>query len=94
MKGLSPLFQWTVELDYDIVEHGFRSAKIVIYANELSDGNLKIITAHKSLLVIGTARDKSFYCRIPLWFKPKKYSARMKNGILTISVRGRRFLFF
>ncbi len=94
MKGLSHLFQWSRELDYEIVEHGFRSAKIIVYAEPLSLDNVKIVAVDKSLLIVGSTDEKAYYCRVPLWFKPRKYSVSMKNGIMTIRVKGRRFLIF
>lgn len=96
MEGLSPIYKWTKPLSYDIVSRRFNKAKIIVFAEAFEENNYKVIAREKDLLIYGydEISNETYYLKIRLWFKIKKVDTILRNGILTVSVKGRRFWIF
>jgi len=94
VKGLSQFSQWTRSLSCEIVDKGFRKLRIIVFVEKVSDGKIHVETKKKHLIVYGFSGDKTYYCDIPLGFKPRQVKYKIKNGVMTIDVIGKRLLFF
>ncbi len=93
MTGVSPIYRWLNIPPYEIVEKGFSRARILVFIEEIAD-NFRISYKGKEIYVYGFDDERTYYTRIKLWFKVKKVKYMVKNGILTIDVKGRRLLCF
>ncbi len=93
MTGASPIYNWLDVVPFEIVEKGFSKARIIVYIEDAAD-SFHVSFRGKDVYVYGMDGPKSYYARIKLWFKVKKIQYRVKNGVLTIDARGRRFLVF
>ncbi|WP_244372365.1 hypothetical protein [Staphylothermus marinus] len=96
VEGLSPIYKWTKPLSYDMVYRGFNKARIVVFAEALDENNYKVVAREKDLLIYGydELSNETYYLKIKLWFKIKKVEKVLKNGILTLNVKGKRFWIF
>jgi HSP20 family molecular chaperone IbpA len=96
VEGLSPIYKWTRPLSYDIVSRKFNKARIIVYTETLEENEYRVVARDKELLIYGFSEEsnETYYLRIKLWFKIKNIELTHRNGILTINVKGKRFLFF
>ena len=90
MSGVSPTFKWFHYIPYEILEKKFNRAKIVVFLDGMDEENIRIIPRGKDLYIYGTSGSETFYARIRLWFKVKSYKRVVRNGVLTIFVKGKR----
>ncbi len=93
MEGLSPAFKWVETLQYEIVEKKFNRARLIIYCNDVGEKDIHISYNGKKLTIYGFSDYTHVYrLDVNLWFKIRKLNYRFKNGILTIDVKGYRFI--
>ncbi len=81
-------------LTYDIVEEKWRSARILVYLEGYVE-EITIRTNKNKLYIIIVDRNsyQTYTFIIRLWFRIKNVDYRVKNGVMTIDVDGKRFLF-
>lgn len=95
MEGPPPVIKWTKTLPYEIVERGFRSAKILVFLDGFDNEQIHINSRDESLYIYGYNEDgEACYLRIRLWFKINKIHYRHNNGVLTLKINGKRFWLF
>jgi hypothetical protein len=90
VTSLSPIFKWSSLLEYEFVEKRFNSARIIVYVENLDSESIRVSFKDKCILVYGYGETAAYFNRIKVWFKIRRLETSLKNGILTISVKGRR----
>ncbi len=96
MKGLSLLLVNKVyQLDYDIVYDKYDSVKILVFPDTGFD-NIVVEHYGKCIKIEVYDTDIGFkgYAYICLKHKVKSVEYKVKNGILTVKVKYKRFLLF
>ncbi|NPA98733.1 MAG: hypothetical protein GXO43_05075 [Crenarchaeota archaeon] len=91
MESLSPIIKWFNRLNYEVVEKGFHSAKIIVFVEGFDPENIIIRAKDKYIYVYASDDNGETYsmtCR--LWFRITKIKKTIKNGILTLELKGAR----
>jgi len=90
VSGVSPTFKWVHYISYEILEKKFNKAKIIVFLDGIDEEYIRIIPRGKELYLYGTNGSETFYAKIRLWFRIKSCKHVVRNGILTIFVKGKR----
>ncbi len=92
MRPPTPTLQIVKTLEYEVVERGFRSIKIIVFAEGISESTLEVFTRNKRIHIYAERDGAEVFCVINIGFSPKKLTYKYNNGVLTIEAR-RRLLF-
>lgn len=94
MESPTLVYRKTLPLTYDIVVERWNSTRILIYLDGAND-EVSINYRDRELYIIVTDREtlETRYLHMKLWFKIKHIEYRLKNGIMTLDIKGKRFFF-
>ncbi len=91
MESLSPITKWFNRLHFEVVERGFHSAKIIVFVEGFDPKNITVKTDGKYVYVYASGYNRETYSMsYKLWFKITKIKKTLKNGILTLELKGSR----
>ncbi len=91
MESLSPITKWFDRLHFEVVERGFHSAKIIVFVEGFDPKNITVKTDGKYVYVYASDYNRETYSMsYKLWFKITKIKKTLKNGILTLELKGSR----
>ncbi len=75
------------ELECEIVDGKRRYARIIVYLT--SESSVKVLTKDNEVLVLAKDSESRYrHCKVKLWFKPKRVSYKVNNGVLVIDAKG------
>jgi len=83
--------QWIKPLECEIVEAGRSRARIIVYVDGVKPGCIRVFSHGDTIIVYSVDEEEAYYCRIPLWFKPRRVFHRVNNGVLTIDAYGSKW---
>ncbi len=91
VESLSPIIKWSNRLRFEIVEKRFHSAKIIVFVEGFDPENITVKTDGKYIYVYASDYNGEIYSMsYKLWFKITKIKKTLKNGILTLELKGSR----
>lgn len=94
MESLSPIIKWFNRLNYEVVEKGFHSAKIIVFVEGFDPENIIVRAKDRYLHVYAMNDGETYSMTCKLWFKITKIKKTIKNGILTLELKGARLFWF
>jgi hypothetical protein len=94
VRGASLLYKRVFQLDYDIVHDGVFHSRILIIPG-LGFDHVYIDVVDRGLRVRTVDDEYGFegYVYIPLKHRVKRVEYRVRNGVITVKVRYKRFFF-